>query len=171
MPKPVLVVSLPRRIFWTATLSMSTFRGNALTSQHQQYCQCYRARPALQKWSDLGYLNHVAGRRLVPVELGRHYLDEKWSSSSCRCHHSCGSTAARAMPTLFTPALRSDPSTSERYSTTLLLRVRRGARPKRGTGYGTALHRDKSHNLLAQVVGAMSGPVWKSNCCGTSPPV
>ena len=34
--------------------------------------------PALSKWHDLDYLSQVAGPRTVPVEVGRHYLDEGW---------------------------------------------------------------------------------------------
>jgi hypothetical protein len=32
-------------------------------------------------WSDLSYLERVAGRRLVPVELGSHYMDDQWEQS------------------------------------------------------------------------------------------
>lgn len=34
--------------------------------------------PALTKWQDLSYLARVAGPRTVPVEMGKHYLDEGW---------------------------------------------------------------------------------------------
>jgi len=34
--------------------------------------------PALYLWQDLLYLKRVAGRRTVPIEVGRHYLDEDW---------------------------------------------------------------------------------------------
>ena len=34
--------------------------------------------PALTKWQDLAYLARVAGPRTVPVEIGKHYLDEGW---------------------------------------------------------------------------------------------
>ena len=34
--------------------------------------------PALHKWADLEYLSQVAGPRTVPVEVGKHYLDEDW---------------------------------------------------------------------------------------------
>lgn len=34
--------------------------------------------PAMSKWQDLDYLCSVAGPRTVPVEVGKHYLDEGW---------------------------------------------------------------------------------------------
>ena len=34
--------------------------------------------PALSKWHNLDYLSRVAGPRTVPVEVGKHYLDEGW---------------------------------------------------------------------------------------------
>lgn len=34
--------------------------------------------PALGKWADLDYLSQVAGARTVPVEVGKHYLDDDW---------------------------------------------------------------------------------------------
>ena len=34
--------------------------------------------PALERWQHPGYLLAVAGRRTVPVELGKHYLAEGW---------------------------------------------------------------------------------------------
>ena len=37
--------------------------------------------PALERWQHPGYLLRVAGRRTVPVELGRHYLAEGWGQS------------------------------------------------------------------------------------------
>jgi len=37
--------------------------------------------PALSQWSDMGYIKEKAGSRLVPVELGRHYLDDNWSQT------------------------------------------------------------------------------------------
>ena len=37
--------------------------------------------PALEKWQHPKYLLAVAGRRTVPVELGKHYLAEGWGQS------------------------------------------------------------------------------------------
>lgn len=34
--------------------------------------------PAMSKWQDMDYLCSVAGPRTVPVEVGKHYLDEGW---------------------------------------------------------------------------------------------
>ena len=36
---------------------------------------------ALKSWRDPCYLSHLLGHRLVPVELGRSYLDNSWSQS------------------------------------------------------------------------------------------
>jgi hypothetical protein len=32
------------------------------------------------KWCDMNYIRRIAGRRTVPVELGSHYLHDKWST-------------------------------------------------------------------------------------------
>lgn len=37
--------------------------------------------PALERWQHPGYLLAVAGRRTVPVELGKHYLADGWGQS------------------------------------------------------------------------------------------
>ena len=115
--------------------------------------------PALAKWPDLGYLDHIAGRRLVPVERGRHYLDEAWSetlmplSQFLREHVKKGdSQAYLAQHALFDqiPRLRRDVATPD-YCALGDSEVRTNC----WIGYCTKspLHRDESHNLLAQVVG------------------
>jgi lysine-specific demethylase 8 len=37
--------------------------------------------PALDRWQHPEYLLAVAGQRTVPIELGKHYLEEGWSQS------------------------------------------------------------------------------------------
>ncbi|PRP88691.1 lysine-specific demethylase 8-like [Planoprotostelium fungivorum] len=41
---------------------------------------CMEHWPAMneRKWSDLNYLKRIAGPRTVPIEVGRHYLDDDW---------------------------------------------------------------------------------------------
>ncbi|GBF98434.1 hypothetical protein Rsub_11079 [Raphidocelis subcapitata] len=36
--------------------------------------------PALTRWQDAAYLERVAGRRTVPVEVGEHYLRDDWGT-------------------------------------------------------------------------------------------
>lgn len=37
--------------------------------------------PALDRWQHPEYLLAVAGQRTVPIELGKHYLEEGWGQS------------------------------------------------------------------------------------------
>lgn len=37
--------------------------------------------PALDRWQRPEYLLAVAGQRTVPIELGKHYLEEGWGQS------------------------------------------------------------------------------------------
>ena len=154
-------VSSSQDILRLATPSMSTFREQCFDVSTPAILEgVIEHWPALQKWSDLGYLNHVAGRRLVPVELGRHYLDDKWSeqlmplSSFLREYVQKGdSQAYLAQHALLDqiPRLRRDIASHD-YCGLGEGDVTQNA----WIGYGTVspLHRDKSHNLLAQVVGA-----------------
>ena len=162
MPNPCArSVSSSQDILRLATPSMSTFREQCFDVSTPAILEgVIEHWPALQKWSDLGYLNHVAGRRLVPVELGRHYLDEKWSeqlmplSSFLREYVQKGDAHAYlAQHALLDqiPRLRRDIASHDYCG------LGEGSVTQNAwIGYGTVspLHRDASHNLLAQVVGA-----------------
>ncbi len=162
MPNPsARSVSSSKDILRLSAPSMSTFREQCFDVATPAILEgVIEHWPALQKWSDLGYLNHVAGRRLVPVELGRHYLDEKWSeqlmplSSFLREYVQKGDAHAYlAQHALLDqiPRLRRDIASHD-YCGLGEGDVTQNA----WIGFGTVspLHRDASHNLLAQVVGA-----------------
>lgn len=40
---------------------------------------CISEWPALEKWNKSGYLINKIGNRFVPVEIGKHYLNDNWS--------------------------------------------------------------------------------------------
>ena len=42
---------------------------------------CMTHWPALERWQHPEYLLAVAGQRTVPIELGKHYLEEGWGQS------------------------------------------------------------------------------------------
>ena len=172
MPNPsARSVSSSKDILRLSSPSISTFKNECFdVSQPAILEGCIEHWPALQKWSDLGYLNHVAGRRLVPVELGRHYLDEKWSeqlmplSSFLREYVQKGDAHAYlAQHALLDqiPRLRRDIAMHDYCG------LGEGSVTQNAwIGYGTIspLHRDKSHNLLAQRTQSREAgpPKWRS---------
>ena len=162
MPNPCArSVSSSQDILRLSAPSMSTFRDQCFDVSTPAILEgVIEHWPALQKWSDLGYLNHVAGRRLVPVELGRHYLDDNMNeqlmplSSFLREYVQKGDAHAYlAQHALLDqiPRLRRDIASHD-YCGCGEGPIQQNA----WIGFGTVspLHRDASHNLLAQVVGA-----------------
>jgi lysine-specific demethylase 8 len=169
MPNPCArSVSSSQDILRLSAPSISTFKNECFDVSTPAILEgCIEHWPALRKWSDLGYLDHVAGRRLVPVELGRHYLDDQMNeqlmplSSFLRNYVQRGdSQAYLAQHALLDqiPRLRRDIASHD-YCGCGEGDVVQNA----WIGYGTVspLHRDKSHNLLAQVVGAKYVRLYK----------
>lgn len=48
--------------------------------------KCIDEWPALHRWKDVNYLNSIAGHRLVPVEIGKSYLDSDWTQNTVKLH-------------------------------------------------------------------------------------
>lgn len=120
--------------------------------------------PALQKWTDLAYLKRVAGHRLVPVELGDHYLDANFTEKLMpfsefldRYLGGQGTAGYLAQHALFDqiPALRRDVAIPDYCA----VADDPDVEPRLNAWFGphntkSPLHHDRYHNLLCQVVGS-----------------
>jgi hypothetical protein len=76
-----LVAAAALPIERVSSLSVEAFRERYLqTSTPVIITDAMDAWPARNQrsWADLGYLKRVAGFRWVPIEIGRHYLDDDW---------------------------------------------------------------------------------------------
>lgn len=164
----------------SGTLSMTVLVSPSLETFRTEHFEPSRpvrildalAWPALQKWTNLGYLKQVAGHRTVPVELGRHYLDDRWTEelmplSKFIDRHILlkkedgGATRRRgylAQHALFDqiPKLRRDISLPDYCALSVADEERTEPRLNAWFGPGdtvSPLHHDRYHNLLCQVFG------------------
>lgn len=130
--------------------------------------------PALQKWSKPAYLLRltVGGRRLVPVEIGKNYMDVDWSQEIMSfgeylekyIFHPVGQLGYIAQHDLLSqmPALLGDITTpdycwtqyhtlsDEQYEHTEVPLMNAWLGP---AGTRTPIHHDRYHNVFCQVVG------------------
>ncbi|KAK4226357.1 lysine-specific demethylase 8 [Podospora fimiseda] len=129
--------------------------------------------PALTLWSSPSYLlsRTFSGRRLIPIELGRSYVDSNWSQSllpfsqflsTYILHPSSTQKGYLAQHSLFShiPSLRQDISIPDLcYTSPPPTETPELEEPQLNAWFGppgtiTPLHTDPYHNLLCQVVGS-----------------
>ncbi|KAJ8607743.1 hypothetical protein CTAYLR_008608 [Chrysophaeum taylorii] len=170
-PRPLFAAadkgSSPRPLTGTVDLptvekpSVETFRVSHF--EPRKPCRILEAMPwpALRKWRDLDYLRRVAGHRVVPIEIGDHYLADDWTEKVMTLsefvetrilgQEKIGYLAQHA---LFdqVPALRADVALPDYCA------LGDGVEPRLNAWFGppgtvSPLHHDRYHNLLCQVLG------------------